>query len=587
MRYETGPLWKQYGLGILGFIFLAAALSSWRNSSEWPLWPFRTAFFVLGSWLIVQNVRQARYWPGHLPQSRRGGQPDYSDAETQTELAERVRRTQRRSYHYNLADRSAELLAEMLVYPDRHRVRTEEDLSISGREVIRSVRIDFCVDGVPDSEMLLVPILRPKKGDLISGFSVQDDSGRSLTTLSYDETLAVLSSVVRALLLGARGIPEANGEEQAGVLRSSGGSHESELQKLIADYETRLLKQVIKTEDKDEVEFGNPEKSAEAEALADLLSKLMMVLKKTYPIIVVLSLDRAAEVAGTTFFKIAYCERPTLCRFLPPSPPPDKYREKLRKALVAAPSRLDISVREAFQAASYHLSVHAPVGYYVGESGFLRTDDDGGEVTIVRRPSSVGSGAPHHNVVRGPMQPYAHLYTRSLNSLASGGENLVDRAKFSVRFYEELPGSLGRASVIAPLTLFAVWVVAFAQSASESPAGPDLVALALALPALAASWLGSESQSVVGVSLMARTSLAISVLFSLLGVALYIAQAASRLDVYRFGGFSFLYISDVLWASLLFLCVLNVVVTVTALVARFARAGAVAAKYSNGRSVTY
>jgi len=73
-----------------------------------------------------------------------------------------------------------------------------------------------------------------------------------------------------------------------------------------------------------------------------------------------------------------------------------------------------------------------------------------------------------------------------------------------------------------------IWVIGHLSSNHETISNSDLPAILLALPAIAASWVGlsSNAEALVGSSLHARLSLIFSSILSIASVVIYLLQNA-------------------------------------------------------------
>ncbi len=185
----------------------------------------------------------------------------------------------------------------------------------------------------------------------------------------------------------------------------------------------------------------------------------------------------------------------------------------------------------AFSAGSYHLCINAPTAMYLYEQQ-LRCNNC---TKLLERSwrGSIGKDGCYHQVVsdsrddchyhmrRRRGQSYLHLYMHGYGSSRQPLRNLEVLA----RFKEIPPGTRGAAAVAALVETIIIWATGFLISRNRD-VSTDLPLFFLGLPAVMASWVGmtSDTGSIVGTSLIARLSLLLSGLISLVAVVVYLVE---------------------------------------------------------------
>ena len=204
---------------------------------------------------------------------------------------------------------------------------------------------------------------------------------------------------------------------------------------------------------------------------------------------------------------------------------------KLRLGIGVRPSQVTVPVDLAMTAGSYHLRINGPAEKYVVEQILRcakcrqRLDDP-----LPSGPSSCdhapGESKNSHFHLRGKFgQSFTHLYIRGFADQA----HRLSRYEILVRFNETPPGSRATAAITALASVIFIWVIGHVSSNHEAMSNSDLPAILLALPAIAASWVGlsANGEALVGSSLHGRLSLIFSGVLSIASVVIYLLQNAA------------------------------------------------------------
>jgi hypothetical protein len=155
---------------------------------------------------------------------------------------------------------------------------------------------------------------------------------------------------------------------------------------------------------------------------------------------------------------------------------------RARVLLGARPVALTLELKNAWTCKSFHLTVAAPDGLYLGEQKAL------GLNALMNRRADGAPVLPYYRFRARLGQPHAHFYSRFLPAPEEGQQP----PKLKFRFFEVPPGSVFRAAVAAMSCFVLVSMVAWMMSHTSDP-GTDAPAFLLAFPAVAATWLGFES----------------------------------------------------------------------------------------------
>lgn len=165
-------------------------------------------------------------------------------------------------------------------------------------------------------------------------------------------------------------------------------------------------------------------------------------------------------------------------------------RDRLRYFLGLRPYRHELTITGHAHAASYHLQFRAAADQYVHECNVEGL-----------YPPGLAVAPPATNVVVAPLDGTgardAHIYVRPAEN-----PRRIARARLLLRLdcREKPPGLLGIVALVAVAQLLLIWIVGkfyaeyFPGPTGKGPA-TDVPALLLALPGVAAAWLGAQFTS--------------------------------------------------------------------------------------------
>jgi hypothetical protein len=411
---------------------------------------------------------------------------------------------------------------ELIVNAGPHRSRVVETVDFEGRAITQHVSIEFTLPGSASAETLYVPVLQPIKGELVDRFSLTDSSGGGLADLSYEETMRLAAVGLRVLLLDATGVFKFEGGEKEtelvllGILSRRGMSTPDSAKKKI-DAALSALKMIDRDDDE----------------RVDRLKRYLLSLSLSYPIVAVVPF--ALVTANRLLLRYERC--------IIPASQHKGLRGEVRLGLGIRPNEVALSPVLALTASSYHLLVNCPSDKYVlkqalrckhceslvnrqwrGKSPNARDDEK------VRDPKvkcchttqfADGDDSCHYRLRRRRGQSYVHLYMRGY----AHAEPMYGLQLF-VQLKEVPPGSRGQAVVTAVATTVLIGTVGHLMSHETAVSTSDLPALALSLPAVAASWFGfaADGSELTGSSLLARLSLISSGALSVAAIVIYLAR---------------------------------------------------------------
>ncbi len=596
-------------LALLAFALFCAAALSWNG------WPGHSGgiasqrnlriacaiggflFFGLGVVIrILQRPAQLRQSAGRSPADRTSRPDEPSRIEllvkSLSELGKIRENTAKalKEAEETFKERDLPLIAaftELLINPATYRARTRETISLDGRRIKQRVSVELSPPdwesllptndvapptsgqrSQPDISVIYVPILRPRKGELVDNFSLSSASGEILTDLSYDETLKLLLVALDGLLLacfddeGPHNLPQeaAYAESLLLVIVSERAKVPSEWAEKDAATALHVLNGLITEEHEKDFER---------------LKKFVLLLGTAYPIAAIVPVEQ-----GTKRILLQY-ERTIISKPLSKS-----LKDWVRLRLGLRPYQVSIPVDLALTSGSYHLQAEGPSDQYLMEQ-FLRCRNCERLLpkqkpywigTAESAPDASRPGCSHEDsedeqdyyfrLRRKWGQNYAHLYMRSYANSKLRGIDLL------VRFGETPPGTLASA-VVTSAAATALIGIAGRLVARNATAGSqfisDVPALFLAFPGIAASWFGfaSDSESVLRTSLAARISLINSAALSFIAVGFYLSQVHTS-DILARHRLSLLGTTAPVWVALLILAAMNLLYIVNKYIVRTA-----------------
>lgn len=409
----------------------------------------------------------------------------------------------------------------------------------------------------PVDAPIYFPVIIPVKGKLQDGFDLFDSDGSSSCVLGYREYLQLAASVLRLLLLamcqkqGDGTIlthPYRDAEQAAlrqimkrGLSQSYAGPITETMSKFNIRPTTAAGFQIAHL-------LGN--KDGMSEILADSCRlAVAFVDKLTNHYCIVGSFK--ADQDGRMLVKYEQAIIPTLIMSDETAKRRIRFVGWLRVALGARPVDLTININNASTCKSYHLRLLCGDELYLGAQEAIDFDENM-KVQVAGAPTT-----PYIRFRERLGQGYAHFYTRFFPEPVAG---TAPRIRFV--FFEVPPGSMIRSAVTALAAFGLIWVVAAVNSRTPSP-DTDAPAFLLAFPAIAAAWLGFESPTrrLLEGTLRSRFCLMVTAVISLAATTLFLVHKSILSDAKSWPqlpwDWSFLWVSDLAWAFLLFAAFTN------------------------------
>jgi hypothetical protein len=198
--------------------------------------------------------------------------------------------------------------------------------------------------------------------------------------------------------------------------------------------------------------------------------------------------------------------------------------------LGARPVDISIPLENACTSQSYHLIVDGQEGVFVGHQsskGLVEYCD--AHAKRNRKLWRDGKSAepippPYFRFRRRAGQRYSHFYTRFFPEPDVDVEGGGKLPSVRFRFFEVPPGSVFRATIASVAATVLIWLIAFVSSRTRTQdPGTDVPAFLLVVPAIAAAWLGfdTDHKRLLEGTLAARLSLALTALCSIAASGLF------------------------------------------------------------------
>lgn len=432
----------------------------------WAAYPPRVAALLLGMYFLV------RYWrlsveTAHDSHTRAEPQPQTTDlVAASLELAAEIEQSR---LHWIVDGEAAFEFVQRFLSPAVARARIAENVRLRSDRVVRSSTVEFLPELYEDDCSLmdpsptergpakrLVPVIRFNKGQLISNLEIRDASGQLLPTLPHGEYMMLTGRCIFTLLAAAIRRPQ-NRQQRSRY----------------AEVQTLLIARAISSDVLDQKEAEAESKrlasfiaeTLEVESRADLalLCQFVTRAQVAYAIVVETEISRDRHAV----FQISYEERlsSTPAQDVKTSSHRERLSARVREWSGLDPNSLFIDVSRTKKCASYHLEIEAPDGYYIGETWFH--DHTSMTPIPVLEPRNIyQSSRPYFRCPNPSGQSYAHLYTRSFQHSTARSPFLY------VRFFEKLPGSLGKAWILSTAVLAIVWIFG-ATWREPSPSGGE------------------------------------------------------------------------------------------------------------------
>lgn len=411
-----------------------------------------------------------------------------------------------------------------------------ETIDIEETHYRRTTETDFVLGHTGDT--MFVTLFRAEKGELLDSLSATDADGRRLSILSRKDAMAVLWSVVRALVRQA----------MDGVAFSDDSARATAHAELELYYGAPL---VLPRGEQGTVMQPSVMPPAGSDPQRQL-DALMDELTNEYPVIAMIGADVGVVAGDDRYFKVTHS---TTHRLHPRSAKTNSPREQLqnflRQRLMVANLQFEFDAGKALRCVDYHLRVNAPHSSVIGEVLFWDRDS---KQPIVKAKSQRGHVTRYHSRTPQPHdQPFAHLYTRDLARSDAGSP------VYNVRFYERLPGAVGRAMLASLALLWVVWATGLSAASNTQGLDADSLALLLAVQGGLVAWIVSDGMRAnLGTSLTARASMALTVGLSLAASILFVMTTVGRFPrAPAPDTVSFWFLDDWWWMTLMLMCFIN------------------------------
>jgi hypothetical protein len=556
---------RAHALGAFGYVFLFC----WPPIISLQLWRDLLPDFVYGCALTAALAGYLRVllsaFTTKLSSAEAKGRRDLDGTVEHGAVAQLAEHLE-----HDRDDISVEHLQQFawsLLTPAAVRRRVTDEYTPDHRTLRKSVTIEFSFDnrfhqwpftqdypvngngngnGTHHRDGALVAVTMPKKGQLYDHFSITDAGGTPIPRLPQLEYRLLVAKTLRALLRAALGngvlTPEAQKAERDaleeivrfGLAEPRPGETDREFR---ARQAAQLAHRKSVLDQIEELAVPDAENRKFLRLAVELVSKLSL----NYAVVVALPGEGARYVVKYAYTLIPDLElgKVTGRRGL---------RSRLHFLMGTRPVFLSVSARNAAYCQSYHLAINAATNLYVG-------DFDIGAVT---NHAESTNRKPYWRVRGRRGQHYFHLYTRSLK--VRGKQDEADKLAVKVKFFEVPPGSLGHAGIAALACLAIVAAVAWTVTKVTSVDDIDtqIAAFLLAIPGLAAAWLGFESRSthLFEGTLTARLSSTVTFLLSMSASVLLLLTTSHIVHQHPVRLFAF-GIADGPWSVLVALAALH------------------------------
>lgn len=398
----------------------------------------------------------------------------------------------------------------VLLYPKLHIVRAVEEAEIKDQSLRLRVSLTMDAKSMRRSQNrgtaphLVVPLIRAEKGTLLDGLDLEDVQGASVPSLSQKEVKALVALTLDAWFRTV--YPDPSSARTGGVPTGARGRVWALMMSILLDLgptpksAINELRRAFKSPD---ARPDYPELAAELLTACEFFARSYVV---------------AVEVPHPegSLLILRYS------KFMPLAQE-DTLKHRLRLRLGLRPFQFPISISLPFLASSYHFRMTGTPGQYIHNHYLM---DPITRQRVEAHSVDMGDGGPPYVRSRGRCGlPYAHLYVHHLEAKEAHDLTTV------IEFSEIPPGALGAATLVAAST--AVLIIGFALLGAGTANGleTDLPAVLLALPAVAASWLGqaSNGESLLRTSLTTRLGTLGAGVIAFTSALLYVAQRTEHL----------------------------------------------------------
>lgn len=315
---------------------------------------------------------------------------------------------------------------------------------------------------------VVVTLTLPAKGALYDQMEVVDDDGRLLSRLSHFEYRLLAARALRALLLAAL--------------------HGESMTPTALEAESLALREIIR--------FTDIAKDKRKEQLKAVRNAMFRIAGAD-PSYLKLAIEFTAKLSGNYAIAVlaprcisgrsvvVYTREVIPDLRSAPLTTLDGQVERFRMYLGTRPNSLVVSARNAVSCQSYHLSVKSNPDLFLA-------DFDTEPVRTRAQHGPYAKLEPYWRVRGRRGQDYFHMYTRALHSEEQ------DKLTVRLNFFEVPPGSIGRsslASLAIAMVVLTICVLSGTDGGHQNPVDNQIAAFLLAVPGLAAAWMGFESRA--------------------------------------------------------------------------------------------
>lgn len=389
----------------------------------------------------------------------------------------------------------AVMLATALSAPRELIPRIREYVTPQTRALL--VRTELTIGPLPTGQGdVYFPVHVSRKGRLLDDLQVRDSSGASVPIIPYAEGVAFVLGAIRILI-------------------KEGTDLDGKQYRLkYEDRVYRLISQRSPRTSREELELGNVIAEMRRDmgdtAYSDTILYMVDLLTTNYCQFAAL---RANSVELQSTLTVEYRRINDFHRSRAFSA--GSALARARALLGVRPATYEVNIMNASRCASYHLEFMGPKGTYlarqelVGLRQMPNQADESPKFTQVDFTEKLH--ARYHRRRRRRGQRYAHLYVRGATKALRR-----DRMHIVVSFFERPPGSVGEAAVSSFSSTLLILAAGRALSSSHGQLRGDIMALLLALPVAASSWIGlKREESAVGGVMSARLGSLVTFVVSL------------------------------------------------------------------------
>lgn len=530
-------------LGVLALVFNLIHRAWTGSPSESHSYRIRIGLFILALILFLEFCRHWSKRP--IPGTVRTVE-DHDGVDVVSAVLALDADSQKPEMRTRFTPQGAWDFAERFVRPNETRSRMTEEISLNGDHYIRHCELEMSTPAKAN-ERIFVPFLRLRKGVLVDNLKVVDGQDGYVCTLPSSES-TLLNAVCIKLLLDATVDEAVLANDHDAILKYA------KVELLLL---SRCVRSYPRSDEADVViaaikDAGLPVKSA---THLDLLARFVAQVGSTYAIVA----DLATSVAGTAVINYTYTEPLRSDR---KSAKSGQVGLMTRRFFGLEPTSIKIDASRALKCSSYHLRVLAPAGYLVESSLFY--DEDSRSIVRHKAPRDiVMRGRPYFRCRPPQGQSFAHLYTRNFHA------SDVASPTFAVAFAEKLPGSLGKAWMLAVATAAVIWLFGAtwvtgqidagkAHAAGDSLGGLDPGAFAFALPVALWAITGyGDRHGKYASALFPQLSIVASMVLSFAALILTLFIKTQRIAVDNLKE-SVLFVEHPYWIVLLLIALANV-----------------------------